>query len=58
MSEESKVFLAMIAAFVILGIAGLIGNVVSNNHKLDSINNLVNKTTDCNCTIDKKEIDK
>ena len=48
----------MIAAFVILGITGLIGNVVSNNHKLDSINNLVNKTTECNCTIDKKEIDK
>ena len=49
MSEESKVFIAMIAAFVIL---------VSNNHKLDSIINLVNKTTECNCTIDKKEIDK
>ena len=45
MSEESKVFIAMISAFVILGITGLIGNVVSNNHKLDSINNLVNKTT-------------
>lgn len=58
MSEESKVFLAMIAAFVILGIAGLAGNVVSNNHKFDSINNLVDKTTECNCTIDKKEIDK
>jgi hypothetical protein len=57
MSEESKVFIAMIAAFVILGIAGLVGNVVSNNHKFDSINNLIDKTTECNCSI-KKEIKK
>lgn len=57
MSEESKVFLAMITAFVVLGIAGLIGNVVSNNHKIDSINNLIDKTTECNCST-KKEIEK
>lgn len=57
MSEESKVFLAMITAFVVLGIAGLIGNIVSNNHKIDSINNLIDKTTECNCSI-KKEIGK